>query len=333
MRKKILAAWFVTTSAVVALTLALMQSGAALATVGCPAPSPSTASVISPSPTGTSSAQYVLPGSVGYLGATSSLAVYQPGGAALPGCQWLSYGLRCDNDNYTFDHVWIKGGVYWTGVGTFTLTNSIVQGGTGTEWYDIVGHPSNSGTITPTPGIVVRDSTLAWIPGKTYPCCTDVAPIWSVYGNQYVDAERDDLSGFPQGLPGGVGSSAIDNYIHGLVQNDPSSPRHIDGVYNQSGSGWLVEGNYIDAPVRTDVTAALFDQDSPMDTGVVVKDNYLAGGAYNLVNDSASGMDVEDNTFGPSVYGHVAPPGGTVQGTYSVWSGNVDTSGNVVPKP
>lgn len=306
-------------------------------------PSPSTSPSASPSPSATSTSPggYVLPGTVGYLGAVAALTPYSPAGSGLPGagnapagCAWQAYGLRCDNNSYSWDHVLINGGVYWTGVGTFTVTQSEVFGGTGTEWYDLVGHPSNTGTITPTPGWVVKDSTLAWQNGKTYPCCNDVAPIWTVYGNEYVDAERDDLSGFPQGLPGGVGSSAINNWIHGLFQARPgSNPVHLDGAFNQAGNGWLVQGNYIDAPVRTDVTAALFDQDSPMDTGVVVKNNYLNGGAYNLVNDSASGMDVENNTFGSNVYGFAAAPGGTVQGTYSVWSGNVDTSGHTVPEP
>lgn len=307
-----------------------------------PSSSPSTSPSSSPSPTQTvPPGSYVQPGTVGYLGAASALTEYSPAGSGLPGagnappnCAWQSYGLRCSDDNYTMDHVKIDGGVYWSGVGTFTLTNSVILGGAGSEWYDLLGHPSSTATINPGFNMVVHDSTLAWQPGKTFPCCEDVAPIWSIYGNQAVDAQRDDLSGFPQGLPGGVGSQAINNWIHGLVQNGTSSaPSHIDGVYNQSGSGWLVEGNYIDAPVRGDVTAALFDQDSPMDTGVVVKDNFLNGGAYNLVNDSASGMDVENNTFGANVYGFAAAPGGTVQGTYSTWSGNVDTSGNPIPEP
>lgn len=330
MRKKILAAWFVTTSAVVALTLALMQSGAALATVGCPTPSPSTSSVVSPSPTGTSTAKYVLPGSVGYLGAPSALTVYQPGGVALPGCQWASYGLRCDNDNYTFDHVWIKGGVYWTGVGVFKLTNSIVQGGSGSEWYAFVGHPSTSGVLAGSK-IQITDSTLGWLPGKTYPAGFDDPPALSLFGNQVMDLERDDVSGAPQGIWPTGGSTILDNYVHGLVQNGTaSSPTHLDGIYDQNDGAFTAQGNYVDAPVRGDVTAAFFIQNrGSTDAGIRILDNYLNGGAYVLRNQTGVNTDVEGNTFGAGVYGLVS----NETGTYGTWTGNVTTFGAVVPKP
>src|SRR6185437_12150679 len=210
--------------------------------------------------TTTSTGGYVQPGSVGYLGSTSALTVYEPGGAAPSGCSWLSYGLRCDQTNLTLDHVWIKGSLYWTGTGNLTISQSIVQGGTGTAWYAILGHPSTSGALNST--IKVTDSTVGWLPGKTMPSGEDVAPIWSAYGNQAQVAIRDDLSGMPQGIDPTANSIIQDNWIHGLVQTGTSTaPTHLDGIFSQGGGNIKIDGNYVDVPVRSDTTAAIFIQD------------------------------------------------------------------------
>lgn len=314
------------------------------ATKGCPTPSSSTLQSSSPTPTSTSSSPtptstgtsaegYVLPNSVGYLGATSALTVYKPGGAAPTNCAWQSYGLRCNDNNVTLDHVLIQGGVYWTGTGVMTVTNSVIQGGSGSEWYVLLGHPSSSGAL-PGSKIVVKDSTLNWLPGKIFPTNQDVAPIWSLYGNQAVDAERDNLSGLPQGLPAPAGSTLINNWVHDLVQNSTTStPTHLDGIFSQGGSNILIQGNYVDAPARSDTTAAMFIQGDAADTNIAIKNNFFNGGAYNLVNDTAQNVDVENNTFGSSIYGFVAASGGTVQGTYGTWSGNISSTGSTISKP
>lgn len=333
MRNRYIAALFA--PAVAALAFVLVTGNAAPAVVGCPSPSPSASSsasasaVATPSPTPT--AQYVLPGSVGYLGAPSALTVYSPGGAAPTGCVWRSYGLRCDDDNVTLDHVRVNGGIYWTGVGTLKVTNSIVQGGTGSEWYAILGHPASSGAL-PGSQIVVENSTVGWLPGKVYPAGFDVAPVESLYGNQPLNLERDDFSGMPQGIDPTGGSVILANWVHGLVQNHTSSGgvTHLDGLFDQNSGGMLITANYIDAPVRSDVTAALFIQDlGSTDAGIRIDGNYLSGGAYTLRNQTGVNVEVLNNTFGGNLYGFVSNEGGT----YGNWAGNVDTHGNVIPKP
>lgn len=296
-----------------------------------PAASASASASVNPS---SAPAGYVQPGTVGYLGATSALTVYQPGGAVAPGCSWQSYGMRCGDNNVTLDHVWVKGGIYWTGTGTLKITNSIVQGGSGSEWYAVLGHPSSSGAL---PGSIidVENSTVGWLPGKTYPSGFDVAPIWSLYGNEAIIANADDLSGMPQGIDPTGNSVVTNNWIHGLVQNGTSSsPTHLDGMYSQGGGNILMQGNYVDTPARSDTTAALFIQDrGSTDTGITIKSNYLAGGAYVLRNQTGINVDVEGNTFGNSgLYGYVGDLSG-YPGTYGTWTGNVDSSGNTIPKP
>ncbi len=297
-----------------------------------PSSSPTSAS---PTPTATSSSTaggYVKPGTVGYLGSTSALTVYQPGGAAPSGCSWLSYGLRCDQTNLSLDHVWIKGSFYWTGAGTLDISQSIVQGGTGTSWYAILGHPSTSGALNST--IKVTDSTVGWLPGQTVPGGVDAAPIWSAYGNQAQIAIRDDLSGMGQGIDPTANSIIQDNWIHNLAQNGTAStPTHLDGIFSQGGGNIKIDGNYVDAPVRSDTTAAIFIQDrGSSDTGISITNNYLNGGAFTLRDQTGIGVDVENNTFDNSVWGPVGDLTGYT-GTYGTWRGNHFLNGSAIAKP
>lgn len=292
-----------------------------------PSSSPSQSVSPSASPSGTpTNTGYVQPGTVGYLGDPNALTVYQPGGAAPTDCSWQSYGLRCDDANVTWDHVWIKGSVYWNGTGTITVTNSIIQGGTGSAWYALLGHNTNV-------SMVVKDSTLGWLPGQVMPSGVDAGPVWNLQGGT-IDVERCDLSGMSQGLDPGANSIVKDNWIHNLFQNGTSSsPTHLDGVYSQGGGNILIQGNYIDVPVRSDTTAAIFIQDrGSTDTGISILNNYLNGGAYNLRNQTGINVDVENNTFGNSVWGFVGDLSG-YPGTYGTWAGNVDSNGNAINKP
>jgi hypothetical protein len=310
-------------------TAASPSSSPSAAHSSAPVPASSPASVSS-SPA--AAGGYVKPGTVGYLGSTSALTVYQPGGAAPSGCSWLSYGLRCDQTNLTLDHVWIKGSFYWTGSGNLTISQSIVQGGTGTSWYAILGHPTTSGALNST--IKVTDSTVGWLPGKTMPSGEDVAPIWSAYGNQAQIAIRDDLSGMPQGIDPTANSIIQDNWIHGLVQTgSSSSPTHLDGIFSQGGGNIKIDGNYVDVPVRSDTTAAIFIQDQgATDTGISITNNYLNGGAFTLRNQTGINVDVENNTFANSVWGPVGDLNG-YQGTYGTWAGNVALDGTKLTTP
>lgn len=299
------------------------------------APAPASSSPSAPATRTTSSSTtggYVQPGTVGYLGSTSALTVYEPGGAAPSGCSWQSYGLRCDQTDLTLDHVWIKGSLYWTGTGNLTVSQSIVQGGTGTAWYAILGHPASSGALNST--IKVTDSTVGWLPGKTMPAGEDVAPIWSAYGNQAQVAIRDDLSGMPQGIDPTANSVIQDNWIHGLVQTGTASaPTHLDGIFSQGGGNIKIDGNYVDVPVRSDTTAAIFIQDrGSTDTGISITNNYLNGGAFTLRNQTGINVDVENNTFANSVWGSVGDLSG-YPGTYGTWAGNVDLNHALIAKP
>jgi hypothetical protein len=271
---------------------------------------------------------YVRPGTVGFLGDPASLKQYAPGGPAPAGCAWQSYGLRCDQTNLTLTNVHIVGGLYWTGTGNLTIDNSIIEGGK--AWFVVY-----AAAVTNAPGAVmsVTNSTLRWPVTPAYPAGYDVAPIWT-RGTQAMNIIQCDLSGMPQGLDPGPNSLIQGNWIHGLVQNGSrSKPSHMDGLFTQGGSNIVIVNNYIDAPVNGTVTGALFIQDvGGTDTGIKIYANYLSGGAYVLRNETGIAVDVQNNTFGASLYGNVSPLKG-YPGTYGAWSGNVTTSGAVVPQP
>lgn len=286
-----------------------------------------------PTPTPTPTGSFVKPHSVGYLGSAAALTVYTYGGNAPSGCSWQSYGLRCDQDNLTLDHVKIVGGLYWTGTGNANITNSVIEGssaGGDQAWYAFYAAAVSSSAGAK---ITVTDSTLGW-DGSTEPAGQDVGPIWS-RADQVFDVERCDLSGMPQGIdPSTTGSIVKNNWIHDLNQNGTAStPSHIDGIYSQGGSNITIVGNYVDVPVRSDVTAAVFIQDREgTDGGIVIDNNYLNGGAYVLRDQTGVGVVVDGDTFGNSLYGYVGDLTG-YQGSYSEWLNDTTVTGVTVPKP
>jgi hypothetical protein len=273
-------------------------------------------------------ASYVHPGTVGFLGDPTSLTQYLDGGAAPAGCSWQSYGLRCDQDNLSLDHVHIKGGLYWTGSGNLTITNSIVEGSD--AWYGIY-----AATATNNAGsqITVSDSTLRWTLDSTEPPGEDVGPVWT-RGTQALIIQRCDISSMPQGIDPGEGSLIEDNWIHDLFQNNPpGNPSHLDGIFSQGGGDIIIQRNFIDVPIRGDTTAALFIQNrGGTDTGIKIYANYINGGAYILRNQTGIDVDVVNNTFGTGLYGDVGDLTG-YPGTYGIWLNNVHDDGTTVPRP
>lgn len=280
------------------------------------------------------STTYVQPGTVGYLGDTNALTHYAPSGSGLPGAgvapsgmAWGPAGLRCDDTNFILDHAYVHGGIYWTGTGSATVTNSILENPTDQNWY--VFYSQNT---TDTGQLTFTDCTLRHLAADP---STDIAAIWTNNGKALL-ATRLDLSGLPQGLPC-PGGSVIDScWIHDLVQPNPgSSPLHMDGIFSQGGDNWIIKNCYVDTPIRnpSDVTAAVFVQVIPSGSGNVggqIIGNFLRGGSYTLRNETMVGLVVQNNVFGGFTFGDAwnqAP------GTIGTWTGNVHTDNSAVPSP
>jgi hypothetical protein len=276
---------------------------------------------------------WVKPYSVGYLGDPALLTVYSPNGAAPSGCRWQSYGLRCDQDNLLLDHVHLIGGLYWTGTGSLTITNSIVEGELG-----IAAIEAHATTPQANAVITVTDSTLRWALGSVMPPGNDAAPIWSYGGLQAIVLIRCDSSGMPQGIDPTPNSVIDSNYIHNLFQNYASAgypnDTHLDGIFSQGGSNIIIQRNYVEAPVRDDTTAALFFQNrTGTDTGIQVYANHFNGGGWMIANQTGVGVDFSNNMVGGGLFGYLGYFGAPYPGTFASWTGNVFTDGSTVPVP
>jgi fibronectin type 3 domain-containing protein len=278
---------------------------------------------------------YAQPCTVGFLGDQATLTEYtSKNRVLLAGCTaWESYGLRCDQTNLILDHVHIIGGLYWTGAGSLTITNSIIEGELGIAAIEAhAGAPQANAVIT------ITDSTLRWATRQVMPPGNDSAPIWTSTGEQAIVMLRCDSSGMPQGVNPTPNSVIDSNYIHNLFQNYARSgypsDTHLDGIYSQGGSNIIIQRNYSDAPVRGDTTSTMFVQNrTGLDTGIQIYANFFNGGGYTLANQTGLLVNVMNNTFAGALFGYVGYYGGTYQDTYGTWAGNVYTDGSTVPVP
>ena len=270
-----------------------------------------------------SSDRYATPGTVGYLPWMGALKTFHAGGAAPRGCAWRSYGLRCHRTNVRFDHYEIDAPVYWTGTGTFTVNQSRIDVRTTAKGGRWTGRPAGalaSHAPTGLRAIVVTDSTITGTP----PADQDIAAVTS---DGKLVFTRSDFSGYPQGADLGTGSRVVMCVFHDFRQPDN---QHMDGIFVQ-GSDVVIRQTYIKAPIRSDVTAAIFIQnffDDTEFTGVRVLRSFISGGGfYALRNQSGTAVDVIGNTFGKGERGLLEG------GTWGVWSGNTHRDGSPVPKP
>ncbi len=206
--------------------------------------------------------------------------------------------MRCDQTNLTLDRVYLQGGLYWTGCGNLTITNSVFEGGD--SWHVIY---AACPTADPAATIRVQDSTLKWYDGQAYTRGSDVPTIWT-RSNQSFQILRNLLDGMPQGIDP-PGNSLIDsNVIYAVDAPCATGPSHVDGVFSHGGDNITISHNYISVPVASTVTASVFWQNlSGTDTGGDVHDNYLHGGAYTLRNETMIGLSVQGNTFAGGLYG------------------------------
>jgi hypothetical protein len=214
------------------------------------------------------------------------------------------------------------------------VTNSIIEGLFGNA--PIEAHAT---AVQPNAVITVTDSTLRWMPGQAEPIQLGTGQVWSTSGLQSLVLLRNDLSGMSQG-PNPQKNCLFDsNYLHYFFQNlqvqgGVLQDAHIDGMFNEGADNTLYQRNYLDAPVRTDVSAALFFQAQglpPTSTGNKIYANFINGGGSLIGNQTGLSVDVINNTMGAYVY--AVDVYTSSQGTFGTWTGNVTTDGTPVPVP
>lgn len=119
-------------------------------------------------------------------------------------------------------------------------------------------------------------------------------------------------------LGGGTNHVVENNYIHDAIFPSSTYPSpHIDGIQIHLGAAWYstIRGNNID--LRSDVSSSI----TMGGKGIIIENNRLIGGTYNLyVEGESIGTKVTNNRFGNHYYGRVAGSGVSD----AVFSGNVD---------
>jgi hypothetical protein len=259
---------------------------------------------------------------VGFRGDIAALAVIAGTGSAPPGTSWENGQLIIRTGGVALDHVWVKGGIDFYGLGTLTVTNSVVESN-GFGRAVVMGRGAGN-------EIRISDSDIVWP--------ADVPPPGDTWGNGAVHGDarmlllRNDISGAPDGVQQSTGNVDIEqNYIHDLR----SLPwTHNDGIQLYGGPGVVIRGNYItqDAGMGTVNAAVFLSDDGSGFTDPVIDNNYMSGGGFILrLEKGCLGARLTGNEFG-AVYdfGPVSvDPGATVD----EWSGNVAADGSVLPRP
>lgn len=238
---------------------------------------------------------YVKPGEVGFKGNLADLTVVDA--THMPdNCHWdADEGITCVGDT-TFDHAYLKAGLYWDIGGTLTIKNSVVEGGT----------PNGNGKWTirafrdagaPPCTINIQDSTLRWSINKRVKMqaasvLTDCAQ--KIYRNDISQGDSALITYHDN-------DAVVQNYIHDL-HIDPTVEPHLDGVFVGGGNNTLIQQNYIDTGFDKywSQTAVVFFQCACRDTKIYA--NYLSGGGYTWKNETSNNAVTANNTFDDTSY-------------------------------
>ncbi len=268
-------------------------------------------------------------GQVGYRGDRAKLKVVDGPGSAPKGTTWNSGALRFAGGDVLLENVHVKGGIEYSGKGTLTIRNSVIEGNH-FSWAPLLG---NSGHID------VRDTTITYKdsqwPGKQW-------GNGAIHGDATVTVIRCDISGTPDGIQNGPGNSTIEqNHIHDLLRaGEYPNNTHNDGIQAYGGPNLSIRYNRIDISADgkaydgTHQNGAVFvmPSDGWAAANLQVVGNYLAGGGYILrLGTPMSNVVVTDNRFGTTAggFGEVLVDGpGIVR-----WANNTSSTGKVINQP
>lgn len=258
--------------------------------------------------------------SVGFTGGESALTVIDGAHPGPPGTRYdasLGY-LRVDGDDVTLDHVYVHGGIDVYGGGSFKLTNSVVEGGWGSDTSFIVRCGRVAGATC-----AISSSTIRFKKGVTW-TGTGTFAIYTL-GDVAMTLRCNDISGSGDGI--GTGSTAGTlveyNYVHDLQTVDDNSI-HQNAIFNFGAKGTVtIAHNRLVASVCPPCsTSSVFSQPGSDGNHLVIHGNYIDGGGYSLYLESGTTADVRDNVIGPDhLFGRcLFTSGVTILG----FSGNVE---------
>ena len=228
--------------------------------------------------------------------------------------------MLCGGTNLSLSNVHIEGGLYWSGCGSLTITNSVIDWHPSRSWFVV-----QDACMSPRAGaaITVSGTTFEAGPGgMVYSGGSDTGGITESAGTVPMYVSNSLFEGLPQGLDPVAGSVIKYSEIYTPESICAHGTYHCDGLFSQGGDNITYEGNYIDAAPSS--TAAIFYQSSPDSTGNKVIGNFLQGGSYSLYNENSSRLEAESNVFGSHTYGYCSLSGSASWGS---WHANVTTGG------
>lgn len=284
----------------------------------------------------------VQPGTQGYKGQLSTLPIYSAANDHIPPgttrCSWnkqYNY-LRCDDDNLTFQNVYIQGGVYWTGCGSLTIANSIIDWQPSHAWFVVHSackKPESTAVIKISNATIRTGLSSGVVPNQAYPLYTGGSDIGAV--NQYtgtipIEMSNSLVAGFPQGIDIGSNADIIQNnemYVFDAKAKD-GSLAHTDNIFINGGSNPLIQGNYM-VNFGKSATAVIFIQAKPNVSGSKIIGNYLQGGAYTIYNENGTAVTVKNNTFGGFIYGNCRLYQ-VKETSWGQWDSNMNKDGTLI---
>jgi len=264
-------------------------------------------------------------GGVGYIGDPAALTIVESAATAPPGAVWddTRKVLTVRSPDMVLDHLFVRGGVDVYGGGTTTLTNSIIEYGTGDEMGVLMRAESGA--------LVMTDTTIRRAAGTTASVGSGRGGV-QISGGHSMTLLRNDISGLPDGMQlAGNNLVVAWNWIHDLamVGSYPNNT-HNDGIQLYSGSNISITNNRIEIGASAPYSnGALFFQGSGIGN-VRIESNYLDGGGFPIRLETGT-VTVVNNVVGPNrLYGNKFVGAGA---TVVEWRDNLDlaTGGAVTP--
>jgi hypothetical protein len=285
-----------------------------------------------PTPPGTPvPTTYPAAGSVGYRGDVSALTTITSAAAAPTGSYFdTQYGyLQVNANDFTLDHVYIKGCLDFYGSGTLTVTNSIIEGGYGT-WCGVNSRAD---------GAVVKmsDTTVRW-KASSAPDVGNGAGGIKAMGDTVFQLARNDISGFADGIHVAGQNNIIEyNYIHDLALTGTTgaTASHNDGLQVFYAPNLTLRYNRIDLNGFDGLhqNAALFFQGTDF-TAPQMFGNFFGGGGYVVRMDAnVKNATFSNNTFANLAAGQFGYIDIISGATFANWANNKSVSGQAINYP
>lgn len=269
---------------------------------------------------------------VGYFADYGALTTYNPGGAAPTGWTWDGNSLVTTTDNAVLNLAQVNGGVVATHANpTVTKCKVIVPAG---EIFCVTLAATGKGTLT------VSDTTVVGSLGGANPQVNGIS------SDSSLDCRRCHVTQSGDGIhfTGITGTIVSQCYVGPLRFTDEA--QHCDGMQHFQDTvdgSFTVAHTYIEytasTPVGTSYNSAL-TMGPPSEIGALytptINNNYFGGGLFHLrFNHRGRNCVVSDNDFGV-VHGdefglHEFDTGNG--STYTTWSNNRDSDGNLIPAP